>query len=69
MAFVPVWYLLIGSMISHVSTGFRLRATSADIVADGHNLTLVTAGLNAITLIPGFVVFAAVRRSRPSTGG
>ena len=68
VAFVPVWYLLIGSMISHVSIGFRLRATSADIVVDGHNLTLVTAGLNAITLITGFVVFA-VRRSRPSTGG
>jgi ABC-2 type transport system permease protein len=65
VAFVPVWYLLIGSMISHVGTVFRLRATGAGIVVDGHDLTLVTAGLSAITLITGFVVFAAVRRSLP----
>ena len=32
---------------------------------DGHNLGLITAGLSAITLITGFVVFAAVRRSLP----
>ena len=43
----------------------RLRATGAGIVVDGHDLTLVTAGLSAITLITGFVVFAAVRRSLP----
>jgi ABC-2 type transport system permease protein len=65
VAFVPVWYVLIGSMISHVGTGFRLRATGVGIVVDGHDLTLITAGLSAITLITGFVVFAAVRRSRP----
>ncbi|HEV3295784.1 MAG TPA: ABC transporter permease, partial [Streptosporangiaceae bacterium] len=63
VAFVPVWYLLIGSMISHAGAVFRLRATGAGIVVDGHDLTLVTAGLSAITLITGFVVFAAVRRS------
>ena len=65
VAFVPVWYLLIGSMISHGGTGFRLRVTGAGIMVDGHDLTLITAGLSAITLITGFVVFAAVRRSRP----
>jgi hypothetical protein len=64
-AFVPVWYLLIGSMISHAGAAFRLRAAGAGIVVDGHDLTLVTAGLSAITLITGFVVFAAVRRSLP----
>jgi ABC-2 type transport system permease protein len=65
VAFVPVWYLLIGAMMSHADTGFRLRATGASIVVDGHDLSLITAGLSAITLITGFVVFAAVRRSRP----
>ena len=63
--FVPVWYLLIGSMMPHAGAVFRLRATGAGIVVDGHDLALVTAGLSAITLITGFVVFAAVRRSRP----
>ena len=65
VAFVPVWYLLIGSMISHTGAEFRLRATGAALVVDGHDLTLITAGLSAITLITGFVVFAAVRRSLP----
>ena len=64
VAFIPVWYLLIGSMIAHHGVGFSLRATGATLVVDGHNLTLITAGLNSITLITGFVVFAAVRRSR-----
>jgi hypothetical protein len=65
VVFVPVWYLLIGSMISHAGAGFRLRAGETGIVVDGHDLTLITAGLSAITLITGFVVFAAVRRSLP----
>jgi ABC-2 type transport system permease protein len=64
VAFVPVWYLLIGSMISHTPVAFRLRAIGATVVVDGHNLTLITAGLSSITLITGFVVFATVRRSR-----
>ena len=65
VAFVPVWYLLIGSMIPQAGTDFRLRATGTTLVVDGHDLTLITAGLSAITLITGFVVFAAVRRSAP----
>jgi hypothetical protein len=64
VAFVPVWYLLIGSMISHTGVAFRLRATGATVTVDGHNLTLITAGLSSITLITGFVVFATVRRAR-----
>jgi ABC-2 type transport system permease protein len=64
IAFIPVWYLLIGSMTAHHGVGFRLRATGVTLVVDGHNLTLITAGLSSITLITGFVVFAAVRRSR-----
>ena len=34
-------------------------------MVDGHDLTLITAGLSAITLIAGFVVFAATRRAIP----
>jgi ABC-2 type transport system permease protein len=63
--FVPVWYLILGSMTPHKGVTFRLRAADATVVVDGHNLTLITAGLSAITLITGFVVFAAVRRSLP----
>jgi ABC-2 type transport system permease protein len=64
VAFVPVWYLLTGSMFGHTGAAFRLRATGTIVVVDGHNLTLITAGLNSITLLTAFVVFAAVRRSR-----
>jgi hypothetical protein len=63
VAFVPVWYLLIGSMFSHTGAAFRLQSTGVTLAVDGHNLTLITAGLNSITLITAFVVFAAVRRS------
>src|SRR5690242_12429363 len=65
VAFVPVWYLIIGSMIPHKPVAFRLRAAGVTVAVDGHDLTLITAGLSAITLITGFVVFAAVRRSLP----
>jgi ABC-2 type transport system permease protein len=64
VAFIPVWYLLTSSMFAHAGAEFRLQSTGATLVVDGHNLTLITAGLNSITLITGFVVFAAVRRSR-----
>ena len=65
VVFVPGWYLLIGSMIPHRGAGFMVRATGTTLVVDGHNLTLITAGLSAITLITGFVVFAATRRGLP----
>ena len=64
VAFIPVWYLLMGSMFRHTGAAFRLQSTGATLVVDGHNLTLISAGLNSITLITAFVVFAAVRRSR-----
>ena len=57
--------MLVGATITHGQTTFKLRAIDAAVVVDSHNLTLITAGLNAITLITGFVVFAAVRRSLP----
>ena len=65
VAFIPIWYLLVGATIAHGQTTFKLRAIDAAVMVDSHNLTLITAGLNAITLITGFVVFAAVRRSLP----
>jgi ABC-2 type transport system permease protein len=63
--FVPGWYLLIGSMIPHRGATFILRSNGTRLVVDGHDLTLITAGLSAITLITGFVVFSATRRAIP----
>jgi ABC-2 type transport system permease protein len=64
VVFVPVWYVLLGSMFAHNGAAFRLRATGTTVIVDGHNLTLISAGLNSITLLTAFVVFAAVRRAR-----
>ena len=65
IVFVPVWYLLIGAMIPHASVAFRLRATGTTLLVDGHNLSLISAGLNTITIIAGFVVLTATRRAMP----
>ncbi len=66
VAFVPGWYLLIGSMIRHTRAPRSCSAPPGpSLVVDGHDLTLITAGLSAITIITGFVVFAATRRALP----
>jgi ABC-2 type transport system permease protein len=64
VAFIPFWYLLSGSMFSHTGVRFLLRATGTTLVVDGHNIGLISTGLNSICLLTGFVVFTAVRRSR-----
>jgi hypothetical protein len=42
---------------------FRLFSTGATLHVDGGRLGLISAGLNSLTLIVGFAVFAAVRRA------
>jgi len=62
IAFVPIWYLLISSVIPSGSVDFRFRVTGHFIHVDGRQLSLLTAGLNALTLIVGFVIFTSTRR-------
>ena len=61
--FVPAWYLLLAAITGHQPLGFRLFATGQVLTVDGRHLTLISAGLNALTLITGFAVFAAIRRT------
>jgi hypothetical protein len=63
IAFVPIWYLLMIEMTGHRSLTFRLFSTGQTISVDGGHLTLITAGLNALTMIVGFAVFSAVHHS------
>ncbi|MFC4908679.1 hypothetical protein [Actinomadura gamaensis] len=63
VAFVPAWYLLMLAMTGHRTLGFRLYATGRTLAVDGGHLTLISAGLNALSMIVGFAVFDAVRRS------
>ncbi|MFG2523498.1 hypothetical protein [Streptomyces sp. NPDC048527] len=61
--FVPTWYLLMGMMANGETLSFKLYATGDILRVDGRHLTLISAGLNSITMIAGFVVFDAVRKA------
>jgi hypothetical protein len=63
VVFVPVWYLLMAALAGHQALSFKLFATGQVLTVDARSLTLITAGLNALTLITGFAVFAAIRRT------
>ncbi|MEV3933670.1 hypothetical protein [Streptomyces sp. NPDC053728] len=61
--FVPAWYLLMSAMAGHEPLSFKLYATGRVLDVDGGHLTLISAGLNSVTMIAGFVVFDAVRKA------
>ena len=63
VAFVPVWYALMLAMVGHQSLSFRLFATGRVLTVDGGRLTLISAGLNALSLIVGFAIFDAIRKT------
>ena len=63
IAFVPAWYLLMVAMAGHQPLGFRLYATGRMLSVDGGHLTLISAGLNALSMIVGFAVFDAIRKT------
>jgi ABC-2 type transport system permease protein len=69
VVFVPVWYLLMAALAGHQPLSFKLFATGQVLIVDARSLTLITAGLNALTLITGFAVFAAIRRTLASISG
>ena len=61
--FVPLWDWLFGALIPPGPVAFRLQSTGAYLQVDGHDLTLLTAGFNALTLIVAFMIFTAARRT------
>jgi len=63
VAFVPAWYVLMLGIAGHAPLAFRLYATGRVLTVDAGQLTLLTAGLNSVTMITGFAVFAAIRRT------
>jgi ABC-2 type transport system permease protein len=63
--FVPAWYALMAGLITHQPLDYRLFSTGATLSVDGRHLGLITAGMNSLTLITGFAVFAAIRRALP----
>jgi hypothetical protein len=63
--FVPAWYILMVGAVTHKPLTFKLFATGARLHVDGRELSLLTAGLNTLTIITGFAVFIAIRRALP----
>ena len=63
VAFVPAWYLLMQAIAGHQPLTFRLVATGQTLTVGAGHLTLISAGLNSVTMIVGFAVFAAIRRT------
>ena len=63
IGFVPVWYELMLGIAGHTALTFRLYANGRVLTVDGGHLTLITAGLNSVTMIVGFAIFAAIRRT------
>jgi hypothetical protein len=63
VGFVPAWYLLMLAITGHTTLTFRLFATGRILTVNGGHLTLITAGLNSVTIIVGFAIFAAIRRT------
>ncbi len=64
-AFVPAWYGLMAALMGHDTLTFRLYATGTMLRVDARPLGLISGGLNCLTLIVGFAVFAAIRRALP----
>lgn len=60
--FVPLWLGLFGAMIPADPVPFKVLSTGQFLSVNGRHLTLITAGFNALTLIVGFMVYAATRR-------
>ncbi len=62
LIFLPLWDFVIGEMIPKAPATFKLLGSGAVLTIDAHQLTLLTAGFNALTLIIGFMIFAAIRQ-------
>ncbi|WP_094745310.1 hypothetical protein [Kitasatospora aureofaciens] len=58
-AFIPTWVTLVYFTIPTAPVPFRLRATGQQLAPAGNQLMQITGALNAVTLITGFMMFAA----------
>ncbi len=63
IGFVPAWYALMLAIVGHQQLVFRLFATGRVLAVDGGRMTLINAGLNALSMIVGFAVFDAIRKA------
>lgn len=57
--FIPTWVCLVYVTIPDRTTPFRLASTGERLAPAGNELTQITGAINAITLVTGFMMFAA----------
>ncbi|GAB2997638.1 ABC transporter permease [Amycolatopsis acidiphila] len=62
--FIPVWLAIVRAIIPGHPIEYQSRIAPAPVTVDASRLALISADINAVTLIIGFMLFAAVRRSR-----
>ncbi|GHF33336.1 hypothetical protein FHX82_005269 [Amycolatopsis bartoniae] len=62
--FIPVWLAVVRAIIPSRPVAYQSRITDAPVTVDASRLALISAVINAATLIIGFMLFAAIRRAR-----
>jgi hypothetical protein len=62
VVFVPIWYLVIGEITPPDLVAFKLWSSGEFLQVNGHNLVVLSSGLNALTMVIGFILFTSTRR-------
>ncbi|MEU9162246.1 ABC transporter permease [Streptomyces sp. NPDC048424] len=65
MAFVPAWTIVAYLVIPETAVPFHLSATGQLLSPPGNRMTQLTGALNAVSLITGFMMFAATFSGGP----
>ncbi|MGH7234325.1 MAG: hypothetical protein ACREF7_02670 [Candidatus Saccharimonadales bacterium] len=61
--FVPIWYWLLGAITPSTLVPFKFGPTNSLIQINGHDLIFLTAGLNVLALILGFMFFHSAHKA------
>lgn len=61
--FVPLWITIAKTVATPETFPFRLRATGQVLHAGGDKITMISGSLNAVSLLVGFWMFSAARRT------
>lgn len=63
LVFVPIWDWFFGATITDMPVAFKLQSTGALLLVNGRDVTVLTSGFNALTLVVAFMIFTAARRN------
>ncbi|GAA1305044.1 hypothetical protein GCM10009634_66260 [Saccharothrix xinjiangensis] len=61
--FIPTWLAIVDAVIPSDSVDYHSKVVGGPLSVDANELATVSGAINAVTLIIGFMMFAAVRRS------